>query len=89
MWPDIINGLFEVSGGFFILKNVQQILRDRTVRGVHWLPTGFFWVWGCWNIYYYPYLDQWFSFYGGLWIVVVNFLWLVLMIQYWPGRKQN
>jgi uncharacterized membrane protein YfcA len=59
--PDIINGLFEMSGGFFLLLSVRQIMRDKIVRGISWLHVGFFSVWGIWNIYYYYNLAQWFS----------------------------
>lgn len=86
-WPDAINGLFEMSGGFFLLKNVSQLYRDKCVRGVHWLPTLFFAVWGLWNLFYYPHLDQWLSFTGGLWIVAVNLVWFAQMI-YYLGRPK-
>ena len=83
MVPDLINGLFEISGGFFILMNVRQMWRDKMVRGVHWGPTLFFTSWGLWNLYYYPHLDQWISFAGGMFIVAVNAVWLAMMIYYW------
>ena len=82
LWPDAINGLFELSGGLFLLRNVIQLYHDKVVRGVHWQPTMFFAAWGIWNLFYYPHLDQWLSFAGGLFIVVVNTIWLVQMIYY-------
>jgi len=80
--PDVINGLFELAGAVFLLLNVARLRRDRAVRGVHWLPTGHFTAWGVWNLFYYPHLDQWFSFAGGLAIVCVNALWLGLVVWY-------
>jgi len=80
---DLVNGLFELGGAAFICLNVRQILIDKAVRGVHWLPTLFFTAWGFWNLYYYPSLDQWWSFAGGLAIVTVNAVWLALVAKYW------
>ena len=84
MWPDIINGSLEFIGGLLTIKSVRLILRDRTVRGIHWSPVLFFWTWGLWNLYYYPHLGQWFSLAGGVFLNAVNLVWLVLMVRYWP-----
>jgi hypothetical protein len=80
--PDIVNGLFELAGSAFLLLNVRQLHRDKELNGVHWLPTLFFSTWGVWNLYFYPSLGQWFSFFGGLAIVVVNTLWLAQIAYY-------
>jgi uncharacterized membrane protein YfcA len=85
--PDIINGLFEMSGGFFILLSVRQVMRDKIVRGVSWLHVGFFSGWGVWNIYYYYNLSQWFSWYAGIWLCCMNCLYLYLLIYY--SRKEK
>lgn len=80
--PDMINGAFEFVGSGMLWKNVYTLHKDKMVRGVHWGPTGFFFVWGLWNLYYYPHLDQTWSFIGGLSIVTANFVWLYQMIKY-------
>ena len=80
--PDLINGLFEGLGALFLLQNVLRLHKDKIVRGVHWLPTSFFMLWGYWNLFYYPHLNQWLSFFGGLAIVIVNTVWLGQMIFY-------
>ena len=85
MTPDIINGLFEFVGSVALWRNVAQLYRDKHVAGVHWTATGFFMVWGYWNLYYYPQLDQWWSFAGGVSIVTANTVWLVQMLYY--GRR--
>lgn len=87
MWPDLVNGTFELLGGFALLRNVIQLHRDKEVKGVHWAPTAFFMSWGFWNLFFYPQLGQWFSFIGGLWIVVVNCIWLG-QIAYYTRRKR-
>lgn len=84
--PDIINGTFELAGGLFIWMNVVQVWKDKIVRGVHWLPTAFFTTWGVWNLYYYPHLNQWVSFAGGICIVLGNLAWVLSMIKFWPKK---
>lgn len=80
--PDLINGGFEFFGGLVNWINVRQILRDKKVRGVSIIPTFFFTSWGFWNLYYYPSLDQWASFTGGLVIVCANAAWVALAWRY-------
>ena len=80
--PDIVNGLFELLGGFALWQNVKRIRTDKQCRGVNWQVTLFFTSWGFWNLFYYPSLDQWFSFAGGLNIVAANFVWLSYAIKY-------
>ena len=84
--PDLINGIFEVSGGFFLLTNIVKLMKDKKLRGVHWTPTLFFTCWGIWNLYYYPHLEQWLSFCGGLFIVTINSIWLGLLAYYSWGK---
>jgi hypothetical protein len=79
---DVITGLFEFCGSIFLWRNVYQLHKDKMVRGVHWVPTGFFFLWGMWNIFFYPSLNLWFSFVGGLNIMCANGVWLGQMIYY-------
>lgn len=79
--PDFVNGLFEFAGGVGAWMNVRQIRKDQMVRGI----SGFVWVftlWGFWNLFYYPSLDQWASFAGGVVIVAGNSLWLYHVWKY-------
>ena len=79
MSPDLINGIFEMGGALVLMLNVRRLWTQRTLRGVHWAPTAFFTSWGFWNLFYYPQLDQWFSFIGAVAIVTVNAAWLGLL----------
>ena len=85
-WQDFVNGAFESLGGFFILLSVVKLHRDKTVRGVSWIHVAFFASWGYWNLYFYPHLDQWFSFWGGAFLVAVNTIWLGQLVYY--GRPK-
>jgi len=86
MWPDIVNGSYELLGAPFILLSVIKLAREKRVQGVSWVHAGFFASWGCWNLFYYPHLGQWFSFVGGIAIVIVNTIWLGQLIYYSSGR---
>jgi hypothetical protein len=81
-WPDVVNGAFEFGGGALNFLNVYRIWKDKQVRGVSIIPSILFTSWGFWNLYYYPHLDQWWSFTGGAVIVLANFLWVALAWRY-------
>ena len=79
---DIINGLFELLGGAFLFRNVFTLYRHKQVKGVSVLSTSFFMAWGVWNLWFYPAVDCWWSFVGGIVIVVANTIWVTQMIYY-------
>lgn len=85
-WPDCVNGVFELSGAYFVWLSVAKLRRDRQVRGVDWRTTGFFAAWGVWNLGYYPSLDQWASFVGAWAVTVLNLWYLVLLLWYRRDR---
>lgn len=82
MTPDLINGVFEFVGSIALWMNVRRLYLDKQTRGVTWYTTGFFMAWGFWNLYYYPSLDQFWSFTGGVSIVTANSVWLGQMLYY-------
>lgn len=80
---DLINGAFELGGAILTaLTSVRAIIRDKKIAGFSPTPLAFFTAWGVWNIVYYPSLDQWFSFWGGLSVVTVNSVYLFLIARY-------
>ena len=80
--PDIINGSFEFVGACILWLNVIAIRRDKQLIGYNAKTTMFFSAWGAWNLLYYPSLDQWFSFVGGIAIFAVNSIWLFYVYYY-------
>lgn len=82
MTPDVVNGLFELVGAASCLLNVFRLARDKRVAGFHPAGTIFFTSWGYWNLFYYPSLGQWFSFLGGMALVIVNTAWLCQIAYY-------
>ncbi len=86
--PDMFNGFFEIGGAILLLLNVKRLARDKSVHGVSVIPVIFFTAWGFWNLFYYPQLGQWFSFIGGICVVVVNSAWL-LQVYHYSERGQR
>lgn len=80
--PDLVNGVFEGIGGFFIALSVIKLHRAKVVSGVSAVHVAFFSSWGFWNLFYYPHLDQWLSFWGGVLLVAVNCVWLAQIFYY-------
>jgi len=89
IWQDNINGLFELCGGIFVMLHCLKLHKDKKVRGVSFIATGYFAAWGFWNIYYYPFLNQWASLIGGLLIVAMNILWIGMMAYYIKKEKHE
>lgn len=80
--PDLVNGAFESCGGLFISRSIFLLHRDKQVKGISALPVAFFSAWGFWNLFYYPSLHQWFSFLGGIGVVLANTVWLLQILYY-------
>jgi hypothetical protein len=58
------------------------------VRGVHWAPILFFLSLGFWNLYFYPAVGAWYSFFAGINVVASNAVWWGQMVYYmWRERK--
>ena len=89
MIQDLVNGLFELIGSVLIWINVYKLYQDKIVKGIYW-PVTFFWgIWGFWNLYYYPFLEQWLSFVGGLIMAIGNTAWVIMAYYYMIGRKDE
>jgi hypothetical protein len=86
MNADTINGLFECLGGVFIALSIRRLWIDKRVHGVSLVHPIFFNAWGFWNLYFYPAVNCWWSFWGGVGVVVTNTIWVSMMI-YYRGRK--
>lgn len=84
---DIINAIFECSGGFFVFLSILQLIKDKRVAGVSPWCVGFFMSWGYWNMYYYPSLDQFWSGIGAIGVAITNTIWLYLLLYYWRNER--
>jgi uncharacterized membrane protein YfcA len=79
---DFINCVFEFGGGILLIVNCFRLYKDKEIKGVSISVTAFFMAWGYWNLYYYPSLNQWWSFIGGILIVAANTVWVGMAIYY-------
>ena len=91
MSQDWINGGFELIGAYFIWINAYMLHKDKEIKGVYWPAWAFFAVWGLWNLYYYPSLDQYVSFYAGIVLVSGNIVWvgMAVKLRYFDGVKNG
>lgn len=80
--PDLINGLFEGLAGLMVLNHCRVLYADKSTRGVSIVSSIFFTMWGFWNLYYYPTLNQPISFYGGMFVVAANIVYVGMMVFY-------
>lgn len=86
-YNDLVNGLFETIGAVFLLNHVRTLLRDKAVKGVSVVSTTYFFAWGVWNVYFYPINGLWFSFGGGVLLMLCNAVYVGLLIYY--SRKSK
>lgn len=86
-WYDIVNGSFEVVGAIATWANVRRLIVDKRLQGVNWYSMAFFAAWGLWNLVYYPHLNQWASFVGGVLLVSGNLVWVALALKYRRGNS--
>jgi hypothetical protein len=82
MTADLINALFETLAGFFILLSIRQLYKDKRVRGLSVIHVTFFWLWGVWNVFYYPHLGQPASLVGAVLVLLTNTIWTAMLIYY-------
>ena len=82
---DTINGMFELVGSALTWMSVYRVWKDKGYAGVYAPAVVLFFVWGFWNLFFYPHLGQWMSFLGGVSLVVANLFWVLFMFYY--GKK--
>lgn len=79
---DLVNGTFELFAGWAVLLHCRRLFLDQMVRGVSFYATAFFASWGAWNLYYYPWLGQMWSFSCGVFVFIANVIWTFMMVYY-------
>lgn len=85
MTNDMINGTFEICGAFVVLLSVRELIKDKCYAGLSVWNIIFFTSWGLWNVFYYPSINQHWSFVGGCALAVSNLIYL-FCIWYYPHR---
>ncbi len=89
MTPDVLNALFELTGALLTAMNTRRVIRDKGYAGIYWPAVAFFWAWGAWNLFYYPHLEQWWSFTAGVLLFAANLSWLGALWWYGPVESQR
>ena len=82
MIPDMINGSFEAVAAVFLVLNCVYLYRQKEVKGVSVWSVVVFSLWGYWNLYYYPSLNQWTSAIAGMVVALANTCWVIMAIKY-------
>lgn len=80
--PDLINSLFPLVGTIFVGLNIQRLLRDKQVKGIHWFSPLFFYSGQAWGLYFMYTLNQYFSLFGGAVLLVSSLIWYSLMVYF-------
>ena len=86
---DFANAFFEAGGSIFILNHARVLYNQKLVRGMSLLSVFFFSCWGVFNIFYYSHLNQQFSWYAGIAVLVANTIYLSMIIYYKRKEKWN
>lgn len=81
-WPDMVNAGFEAGAGVAVLLHCARLHEDKQVRGMSITAVVFFTLWGLWNIFYYPFLGQFWSFVGGIFVTVANLFYVAMLVFY-------
>lgn len=83
---DVINACFEACGAITLLKSCWMTFKAKSTVGISALQVAFFSGWGYFNCFYYPSLNQSYSFVAGLCLAIVNTFWVGQIIYY---RRKN
>lgn len=86
---DLMNGCFEIGGALFVLNHARVLYLDKAVKGVSLVSLIYFFSWGIWNLIYYPSLGQFWSFVGGIGLVIANLIWIAFFVYYKYVVDQN
>ena len=88
MTPDQINALFQLGGSAAICFSIVDLHKKKYVGGISAGHVSFFIGWGLWNLFYYPSLDQMWSFLACVIFVLVQLLWVGQILFYKDRIKQ-
>ena len=79
---DQINACLELAGAIFLVPTLIEAYNKKRIVGVHYITPIFFSLWGLWNIFYYPSLNQYWSASAACIMLSVNIIWLVMVFRY-------
>lgn len=47
----------------------------------------FYALWGGWNVFFYPFLGQWYSAVAGVAVLAANAVWVACLMRYRPKKQ--
>jgi hypothetical protein len=87
--PDITQATWELGSAVFSVLSIRAVRRSRSIRGVHWAPTAYFFGWGLYNLWFYQALHLPLAWWGGMAITVTNLVWLGHVGWYASQRRRD
>jgi len=88
MNPDITQAAWELGSAVLSVLNIIAIRKSRTIAGVHWAPTAFFFLWGIYNLWFYTALHLPLAYWAGCAITLTNLIWLA-HVAYYVGAQRG
>jgi uncharacterized protein with PQ loop repeat len=79
---DVINSSFKYTSGFFIIPTIWNLYQSKNAEGISFVHIFFFTPWGVWNLYYFRKMNQPLSMIANIFLVIMNLIWLILVINY-------
>ena len=79
---DIINSLFEFAAAGFVLNHLRVLFKHKQVKGVSALSTTFFCAYSAFSVYFFGKLNQPFSYFGSVILLIVNLIYTFFILFY-------
>lgn len=79
---DQINASLEFAGACFRTFDCVKLFRAKRFQGGSLFTALFFFGWGVFNMFYYPSLQQTWSFVAAILLTVVNGIWILMAVVY-------
>jgi cation transport ATPase len=88
---DQANACLEMGGAFLRTLDCIKLFQDKRFSGGHLGTALYFLGWGVFNVFFYPSLNQVWSFWAAIVLMVMNGLWFVMALYYnhWVNRTFN
>mgnify|MGYP001599850197 CR=1 FL=1 len=81
-WQDSVNAGFELACALLLWANVRTLYKDKQIKGIALSPNYLYLAGGLWDLYYYPFLNQWISFFACAVYTTGFTLWLGMAVWY-------
>jgi len=80
--PDVINFYFQIITSGFILNNCRILFYAKTSQSISIVSSVYFFLISIFSLYYYTTLEQIYSTLGAIWLMLCNFIYLLLILTF-------